>query len=194
MDPYCQIDQKAREIARIAHRGQVRQFGPVGAPNSSEEYWHHCKRVANTLDNHDMPNYVVAAGWLHDTIEDCEVRTWQIDLLLGVPTVSALVQEVTHVSKPTDGNRAARRALDRAHLEHASFFGAQIKCADIYDNEITSFPPDKAGFAVKYFEEKRLELVILEKILNRRGVAHRDNRIWELAMAANLKGPTIWKA
>ena len=189
-DPYAGMEQRARELARIAHRGQERWSGPRDNPACCEPYWHHPQRVARVLDQHDMPVYVVAAGWLHDVMEDCEVRSWQIDLFMGVPTVSSLVQDVTNVSKPTDGNRAARMALDREHLSRASFFGAQIKCSDILDNTTTPFPANKMGFGFKYFEEKKLELEILHDILNRKVAP--DLRIWKLAWMAYKEGPKLW--
>ncbi len=50
--------------------------------------------------------------------------------------VLTLVLEVTDVSKPEDGNRSARKAIDRVHLSKASDAGKLIKLADMIDNVI----------------------------------------------------------
>lgn len=48
--------------------------------------------------------------------------------------VLQLVLEVTNVSKLDDGNRAARKIIDRKHLMKASEDGKLIKLADLIDN------------------------------------------------------------
>lgn len=62
---------------------------------------------------------------------------------------------VTDVSKPSDGNRATRKAIDRRHLSEASSEGKAIKLADTIDNtsDIVQNDPE---FAVVYLQEKRL--------------------------------------
>ena len=63
--------------------------------------------------------------------------------------VANLVAEVTDVSTPVDGNRASRKALDRAHLAHASWRGKNIKLDDIIDNcrDICRHDPEFAQIA-----------------------------------------------
>jgi (p)ppGpp synthase/HD superfamily hydrolase len=48
--------------------------------------------------------------------------------------VVALVEMLTDVSKPEDGNRAVRKEIDRQHTALASPEGKTIKLADLIDN------------------------------------------------------------
>ena len=48
--------------------------------------------------------------------------------------VASLVKDLTDVSKPSDGNREARKTIDRLHTADASADAQFIKCADIMDN------------------------------------------------------------
>lgn len=48
--------------------------------------------------------------------------------------MARLVDDLTDVSQPGDGNRAARKAIDRAHLAAASPRAKTIKLADLADN------------------------------------------------------------
>lgn len=56
----------ARTIAIIAHIGQTDK---AGMP-----YIAHPRRVAEHLTKYGYPDYVVAAGWLHDVLEDTPVK------------------------------------------------------------------------------------------------------------------------
>jgi hypothetical protein len=76
---------------------------------------------------------VIAAAWLHDTVEDTEATLEDIRNEFG-DHVARLVGELTDVSKPSDGNRAVRKAIDRAHLAGASPEAKSVKLADLIDN------------------------------------------------------------
>ena len=68
-DKYTQVDkellQRALEYAEKAHQDQKRASG--------EPYINHCKAVASILAEMHVPPVVVAAGLLHDTVEDTSV-------------------------------------------------------------------------------------------------------------------------
>ena len=68
-EKYSQVDkellQRALETAERAHKGQKRASG--------EPYINHCKAVASILAEMHVPPVVVAAGLLHDTVEDTSV-------------------------------------------------------------------------------------------------------------------------
>ncbi|WP_269581952.1 hypothetical protein [Roseibium sp. Sym1] len=66
--------------------------------------------------------------------------------------VSELVYWLTDVSKPGDGNREARKTIDREHIAKAPADAKTIKLADLIDNtkSITSHDPD---FSVVYMKE-----------------------------------------
>jgi len=84
-----------------------------------------------------------------------------IDGVFGA-AVSTLVGWLTDVSRPGDGNRKIREAIDREHTAKAPPEAKTIKLADLIDNgrSITRYDP---GFARVYIEEKRLLLPFLRE-------------------------------
>jgi (p)ppGpp synthase/HD superfamily hydrolase len=76
---------------------------------------------------------MVAAAWLHDTVEDTAVPLALIETEFGA-RVGRLVGELTAISTPDDGDRAARKALRRTHTAHASAEAQTIKAADLISN------------------------------------------------------------
>jgi (p)ppGpp synthase/HD superfamily hydrolase len=139
-------------IAAHSATGQKRKY-------TYEPYHTHPANVAKILDNASLPSHVVAAGWLHDVVEDTAVT---IDLLgeLFNEAIVSLVAEVTDVSRPEDGNRKARKAKDLEHLANSSPNGASIKLADIIDNTRSIVAKDP-GFAPVYLREKKAVLEVL---------------------------------
>ena len=57
-----EVIQRAYRVAEEAHRGQKR--------NSGEPYINHCLAVAQILAEMRVPPEVLAAGLLHDTVDD----------------------------------------------------------------------------------------------------------------------------
>jgi len=99
------IVDKARYFATAAHAA-------VGQKRkySDDDYIVHPIRVANLVKQYGGTEEMIAAAYLHDVVED------------------------TDVSKPSDGNREARKTIDRLHTADASADAQFIKCADIMDN------------------------------------------------------------
>ncbi|RXM22001.1 bifunctional (p)ppGpp synthetase/guanosine-3',5'-bis(diphosphate) 3'-pyrophosphohydrolase, partial [Citrobacter sp. AAK_AS5] len=85
--------------------------------------------VASVTDDPEM----IAAAWLHDIVEDTPASFLDLEKEFG-PRVAELVGELTDVSRPSDGNRATRKSIDRAHLAGASARGKTVKLADLLDN------------------------------------------------------------
>lgn len=140
------------EFARIKHEGQKRKY-------TNTECIEHPLEVSKILSCLDAPLEVVAAAILHDTIEDTDATFEEIEKLFGT-SVAKLVLEVTDVSKPEDGNRAARKQKDREHLAQSSIYGASIKLADMISNSRTIVKYDK-NFAAVYLKEKEEVLKVL---------------------------------
>lgn len=147
---------RARAFAIAAHSatGQVRKY-------TGEPYWFHCEQVAGSLAGYGIYSpEMIAAAWLHDTVEDTQV---DIDLILQEfgSVVASLVEGLTDVSKPEDGNRAERKRIDRAHTARQSAACKTIKLADLISNtqSIVSRDPE---FAKVYLAEKRLLLNVLQ--------------------------------
>ncbi len=92
---------KAQVFAIAAHSavGQRRKY-------TNEPYFVHPAEVARIVA--EVPGStpeMVAAAWLHDTVEDTGVTYNDIHMNFG-PEVAVLVGWLTDVSKPEDGNRA----------------------------------------------------------------------------------------
>lgn len=146
--------ERAREFARQKHTGQVRKY-------TNTPYITHPAMVAQTLADLDFEETVVAAAWLHDTVEDTDATHEEIVELFG-PRVAELVRQVTDVSIGRPENRAFRKALDLQHLSQADAQGQSIKLADLIDNtaSITRYDPD---FARVYMREKEALLAVLTR-------------------------------
>lgn len=146
---------QASYFAAGAHAavGQKRKY-------SGEDYIHHPARVAALVRSAARhTDAVIAAAWLHDVVEDTQVTLEQINRHFG-DEVEALVEQLTDPSKPSDGNRAARRAIDREHTSRASPEAKTIKLADLIDNSSSILNADDS-FAKVYMAEKRLLLEVL---------------------------------
>ena len=89
-DNYSPVDkellQRALELSEKAHQGQKRASG--------EPYISHCKAVATILAELQVPPAVVAAGLLHDTVEDTRIDFKDLSREFG-DEIYNLVQAVT---------------------------------------------------------------------------------------------------
>jgi GTP diphosphokinase / guanosine-3',5'-bis(diphosphate) 3'-diphosphatase len=84
-----ELIQRAYRVAEEAHRGQRR--------NSGEPYINHCLAVAQILAELRVPPEVLAAGLLHDTVEDTATTLADIQRDFG-DTVASLVDGVTKLT------------------------------------------------------------------------------------------------
>ncbi len=120
--------RRAREFATQAHRRieQRRKY-------SKQAYEVHLKAVADLVAWVSDDEEMIAAAWLHDIVEDTPATLGDIEREFG-HGVAQLVADLTDVSRPGDGNRAVRKAIDRAHSAQASPRAKTIKLADLTDN------------------------------------------------------------
>src|SRR5512147_350599 len=100
-----ELIQRAYRVAEEAHRGQKRHSG--------EPYISHCIAVASILADLRVPPEVIAAGLLHDTVEDTTVTLNDIRRDFS-ETIAVLVDGVT---KLTNLPRVSR---DDQHAEKAN--------------------------------------------------------------------------
>src|SRR5512138_1493705 len=84
-----ELIHRAYRVAEEAHRGQKRHSG--------EPYINHCLAVASILADLRVPPEVVAAGLLHDTVEDTTVTLNDIKRDFG-ETIATLVDGVTKLT------------------------------------------------------------------------------------------------
>lgn len=136
--------------------GQKRKY-------TGEDYWHHPVEVMVILSEvvPAASEAMHVAALLHDVVEDTGVTLETVKDLFG-ETVAAYVEQLTDVSKPEDGNRAARKALDLAHTALASPEAKSIKLADLISNTRSIIERDPV-FAVTYLAEKRALLEVLKE-------------------------------
>ena len=158
--PECAPDiliasQKEREAALCAcgwHFWQRRKY-------TNEPYFNHLVNVMNIVHSVPHDEGMMCAAVLHDIVEDTECTLDNLRAWFG-DDVASLVEQLTDVSKPTDGNRSARKKLDREHLAKASPRAKTIKLADLIDNSASIMEHDPE-FAKVYLAEKRLLLEVL---------------------------------
>jgi hypothetical protein len=113
--------------------------------------------VAEVTDDAEM----IAAAWLHDTVEDTPATFGDIERAFGAE-VRALVADLTDVSKPSDGNRAVRKAIDRHHTAQASARAKTVKLADLIDN-CRDICEHDASFGRVYLGEAAALLDVLDE-------------------------------
>lgn len=169
------IDQ-AREFAAKAHATQKRNY-------TGEPYFNHVEEVAELLKARGFPWYVVAAGYLHDTIEDTPVTYVDIRNHFG-ENVAELVLMVTD---PTIGRpevRAVRKRMEARYLAGASNYGQSIKLADLISNtkDVVDLAP--LSFAKKYIPEKR---AVIDVLVNGHYTLYRQAYASLVAAEARLK-------
>jgi (p)ppGpp synthase/HD superfamily hydrolase len=148
--------QKASVFATAAHAavGQVRKY-------TGEPYIVHPAEVVSIVESVPHTEAMLAASWLHDVVEDTKVTRDIILNEFGL-VVATLVDWLTDVSRPEDGNRERRKELDRLHIANAPDEAQTIKLADLISNtrSITAHDPN---FAKVYLNEKRLLLEVLTR-------------------------------
>src|SRR3954454_11069230 len=89
-DEHCEFVKKAYEFAKHSHREQYRKSG--------EPYIIHPIQVAGILADLEMDPETVAAGFLHDVVEDTDVTLMDIETEFN-DEVAMLVDGVTKLGK-----------------------------------------------------------------------------------------------
>ena len=116
---------KAASFGRKKHEGQLDDDG--------KPYFEHCCQVVDILKNVTDDEDIIAAAYLHDTIEDCNVTYNEIKEKFG-EKIADLVLEVTH-----DDYRDKGHTFPRLHSKE----GIMIKFADRLSNISRMQPWDK---------------------------------------------------
>jgi hypothetical protein len=182
---------RARRYATSAHQRISHQRKYTKQP-----YEVHLKSVATLVASVTDDAESVAAAWLHDTVEDTPATIEDIREEFG-EGIASLVAELTDVSRPSDGNRAARKAIDRVHLGSASRRAKTVKLADLIDNcrDICRHDP---RFARVFLAEMAELLDVLregDERLMARARKVRDECAKRLGIAANeLTQPALEEA
>ncbi len=113
-------------MASLWHRDQNRKYPNVAIPYAS-----HVAGVAAILARHGFSETVVAAGALHDTIEDCGIHFDEISARFG-REVAELVRHCSEEDKSLEW--AARKAAYLEKFPHKPWEAQAITLADKIDN------------------------------------------------------------
>lgn len=150
------IVEDAKAFAAEAHAnvGQLRKY-------TNDPYIVHPAEAVQIVSTVPHTDAMLAAAWLHDVVEDTDVTIETVREKFG-GKVADLVGWLTDVSKPEQGNRAVRKAIDREHTAAAPAEAQTIKLADLISNTRSIVEYDKK-FAKVYLEEKRLLLDVMTK-------------------------------
>lgn len=151
------IVREAKMFAFAAHTGrcQMRKY-------TNEPYIAHPEAVAKLVMSVPHTPEMLCAAWLHDVVEDTGVTNASIRHFFG-PVIAEYVEWLSDVSKPEDGNRAVRKALDRDHIARCPFPDVKtVKLADIIDNT-SSICKHDPKFAKVYLPEKKQLLEVLRE-------------------------------
>lgn len=125
-EPYSELIHRAMEYAARAHEGQLRKNRESKVP-----YFSHCAVVARVLDKAGFDEEVVAAGLLHDVVEDSKATLSDIADLFG-KRIADLVDHVTEEDKTLKWEVRKTRYLEK--LARAPFEALAIACADKIHN------------------------------------------------------------
>lgn len=148
------LEDRARRYATKAHAeaGQRRKY-------TDEPYIVHPAAVVELVRSVSHTEAMLAAAWLHDTVEDTPGTLSDIRNHFG-DEVATLVEMLTDHHLPETENRTARKIAHFRHTAQASAAAQTIKLADIIDNTRSIIQFD-ARFARVYLVEKRVQISLL---------------------------------
>lgn len=144
------ITDKMDIFANAAHAavGQLRKY-------SLEPYIVHPREVRSillTFSHKKVELWQEAVALGHDLLEDTKI-TYDLILIEFGKEIADGILWLTDISKPTDGNRSVRKAIDCEHIGSAPPDVKTIKLADLISNS-KSIVENDIGFARTYLREK----------------------------------------
>jgi hypothetical protein len=153
-DAHSDLVHRAQDFATNAHKriDHRRKY-------TKQVYTVHLASVARIVASVTDDQEMIAAAWLHDVVEDTPATLYDIETSFGFG-VAELVENLTDISKPSDGNRQQRKEIDRRHIAEASSRAKTVKLADLIDNcrDICKHDP---RFAVTFLKEMNAMLAVL---------------------------------
>lgn len=165
----------AMRIAEWAHRTRYRKGGahyrkaPAGLDRPS--YFLHLAQVAWMLEAASMDAQVVAAGYLHDTLEDTTVSEDELRSLVGSDHVVALIKHVTEPPKSdeVEDDWESRNGAYLDRIARAPRDAVALSCADKTANLIDFTLLMREGHPIESFASRPF-LVQLGKFQKLRAV------------------------
>lgn len=154
-----ELDEDLRQVLQFAtqaHAGQTRSSG--------EPYISHPISVAQTVEKHKKSknlDALIAAAYLHDTIEDTDTTHEDLEKMFG-GLVASLVQELTS-DKEQISRVGKTEYLSKKMAHDMSSYALVIKLADRLDNVQDITTAKTPAWRAKYREETERILDYIEK-------------------------------
>lgn len=151
---------RAMRIAEYAHRNRARGPHHRKAPPGTDRppYFIHLAEVGWMLQDAGLDPETVAAGYLHDIIEDCDYTQAQLTKEIGNPRVTELVAWVSEEKKdPNTGEKRTWVQRNQDYLEcmlQVPLEALALSCADKTANMIDMLRHMKFGHPVDTFTSK----------------------------------------
>jgi len=142
---------KAITFAVKSHGEQKRKY-------TGEPYATHPLAVMRMVQEVPHTTEMLVAAVLHDVVEDTPVELVEIEDKFG-PVVATYVEGLTDISRPEDGNRATRKAMDREHTAKQPAEVQTIKLADLIHNTASIEQHDPSFY--KVYKQEKIELLKL---------------------------------
>ena len=163
MLPPLRLVSEAAELAARRHNGMARKG------RGNQPYINHLAEVANLVSaaTEGADAELVAAGWLHDTIEDTETTREELEQKFSGRVASLVVECTDDMSLP----KAERRRLQVVNASHKSPSARLIKIADKISNIGARILPDPSA-------EERADLL--------------DYTNWAEQVVAGCRGGNAW--
>ncbi len=147
-----------RKAARLAHQCHAGQTRRGGTP-----YIDHPHRVADmvmlvAVEGPIVTDAMIAAAWLHDVYEDCDITPLELISATQSPAVNKYVRELTNVFTKEaypKWNRKKRKGAEAVRLSKVSPQSQIIKLCDRIDNLKTIAKKGKK-FARFYCDESEV--------------------------------------
>jgi (p)ppGpp synthase/HD superfamily hydrolase len=148
---------RARAFALRAHGAQVRKY-------SEQPYIVHLDSVVRILQSFGIEAPpVLAAAYLHDTVEDTEASIADICMAFG----EEIAEFVYWLTDAEQGKRKIRKLVSAWRLGRAPFEAKLIKLADFIDNSEDICRRDR-HFAPVYLREKAKILAMMARFEGQR--------------------------
>jgi hypothetical protein len=164
--------QRARDFAIAAHSNMNHRRKYTKA-----SYSEHLQNVVDLVADVSNDAEILAGAWLHDVVEDTPATLEEVEAAFG-KSVAHLVDCLTHVSRPSDGNHSVRKEIDRQHLARADAKAKTIELADLIDN-CRDICKHNKRFAKMFLEDMAALLQVLSE---------GDPRLYVLAHKIHMEG------
>lgn len=118
---------KAKEFASLAHKDHVR------SDDAKTPYFFHLEEVAELIKESGGSEFEIAAGWLHDTVEDTQTTIEDIYKEFG-NEIGDIVEGVTDLSEWESLPLGERKAKQAERVAKESDSIKRVKLADQTSN------------------------------------------------------------